>query len=129
MSMKPEIKEKWVAALRSGKYEKGRGRLNYGNKQFCCLGVLCEVALAEGLELKKEMLPDASDPVFYDGGSTFLPENVRAWAGLSAMDPTINNMGAALSSLNDEFTYKNHVREMTYTFNDIANFIEGDPNL
>lgn len=37
--MEKAIKKKWLAALRSGKYEKGHGRLKYGNK--CCpLGVL-----------------------------------------------------------------------------------------
>lgn len=33
----------WTAALRSGKYEQGRGFLN-GPKGHCCLGVLCELA-------------------------------------------------------------------------------------
>jgi hypothetical protein len=37
-----DIKEKWLTALRSGKYVKGTGRLCGGNK-YCCLGVLCEV--------------------------------------------------------------------------------------
>jgi hypothetical protein len=46
MKMDPKIKEKWIEALRSGKYEQGEGTLNKDNK-FCCLGVLCEVV---GLE-------------------------------------------------------------------------------
>lgn len=42
--MESELKEKWVNALRSGEYKQGRNRLvDYGNN-FCCLGVLCEVA-------------------------------------------------------------------------------------
>ena len=40
--MNPEIKAKWIEALRSGKYEQGQGKLNKNGK-FCCLGVLCEV--------------------------------------------------------------------------------------
>lgn len=41
--MDAQLKAKWVAALRSGKYEQGRQRLRNGDS-YCCLGVLCEVA-------------------------------------------------------------------------------------
>ncbi len=41
------IQTKWLEALESGKYEQGQGRLclldQRGNKEYCCLGVLCEV--------------------------------------------------------------------------------------
>lgn len=41
--MKPELKQKWIKALRSGKYQQGRYKL-YSRKQYgeyyCCLGVL-----------------------------------------------------------------------------------------
>lgn len=40
--MKKEIAEKWIAALRSGKYKQGRACLQKGD-QFCCLGVLCDI--------------------------------------------------------------------------------------
>lgn len=35
--------DQWVEALRSGKYKQGKGCLRYGDN-YCCLGVLCEVA-------------------------------------------------------------------------------------
>lgn len=38
-----ENRNKWLAALRSGDYEQGTGRLAEDGK-FCCLGVACEVA-------------------------------------------------------------------------------------
>ena len=41
--MNKEIKEKWVAALRSGEYEQARKKLYYAGG-YCCLGVLCVVA-------------------------------------------------------------------------------------
>ncbi len=45
MAMDPELKKKWVAALRSGEYKQGRNRLHRKvDNSFCCLGVLCEVA-------------------------------------------------------------------------------------
>ena len=42
MLMNPEIKAKWVAALRSGEYKQAKGQLRIGNS-FCCLGVLCNL--------------------------------------------------------------------------------------
>lgn len=53
--MKPELKEAWVKALRSGDYKQGQGALKWqgsGAALHCCLGVLCEVA---GLCLKSEV--------------------------------------------------------------------------
>lgn len=40
--MKAELKQKWVDALRSGKYEQGRFALRRNGK-FCCLGVLADI--------------------------------------------------------------------------------------
>lgn len=37
--MDPEIKKKWIEALRSGRYTQAKGRLRRGDA-FCCLGVL-----------------------------------------------------------------------------------------
>lgn len=41
--MEPELKRKWVDALRSGKFERGNGRLKADSK-YCCLGVLRHIA-------------------------------------------------------------------------------------
>lgn len=45
--MKKEIADKWVSALRSGKYRQSKNVLKRRNKigddSYCCLGVLCEV--------------------------------------------------------------------------------------
>ena len=41
--MKQDVKEKWVAALRSNKYKQGRSRLRNSDDTYCCLGVLCDV--------------------------------------------------------------------------------------
>lgn len=40
--MTPELKAKWIAALRSGEYQQGREALCLKDT-FCCLGVLAEV--------------------------------------------------------------------------------------
>lgn len=48
--MDPELKAKWIAALRSGEYQQHRdgltnyeGRRNGEPASYCCLGVLCVV--------------------------------------------------------------------------------------
>ena len=41
--MNAEIKQKWIVALRSGKYQQGFNRLR-SNDKYCCLGVLCDLS-------------------------------------------------------------------------------------
>lgn len=47
--MNKEIKEKWLCALRGGKYKQGRNVLKKKNEkgeiEYCCLGVLCDIYL------------------------------------------------------------------------------------
>lgn len=43
MKMNQEIKEKWLAALRSGKYKQGKTVLRSQDDCYCCLGVLCDI--------------------------------------------------------------------------------------
>lgn len=61
--MKPDIKDKWVTALRSDKYKQGDGHLRFtainGVTTFCCLGVLCDVMGAEWIK-GKPVLPDGT---------------------------------------------------------------------
>lgn len=52
--MNTEIKERWLKALRSGKYKQARGVLRKKRKDgsgefgYCCLGVLCDTIKPEG---------------------------------------------------------------------------------
>ena len=41
--MDAELRDKWVAALRSGKYKQGQINLRSSDDRFCCLGVLADV--------------------------------------------------------------------------------------
>lgn len=81
--MNERIGRLWIDALRSGKYEQGFGALNRNGK-FCCLGVLCEVAIAEGIKLevgnRSHPSDDATEFVYYDGRNAALPIAVREWA-------------------------------------------------
>ena len=87
--MNPEVKEKWVEALRSGEYKQGTNYLRSHNDRFCCLGVLCDIAEKEGIveaerywEFDDEVEDDPFANYSYDGTDTSLPIPVRIWAGL-----------------------------------------------
>lgn len=73
------VRKEWVKRLRSRKYKKGVGALQEHGR-FCCLGVLCEIAVEE------KIIPPSHESVFgttdYDGETGVLPESVRDWAGL-----------------------------------------------
>jgi hypothetical protein len=63
--MDPELKAKWVAALRSGEYQQTTGQLRKRDG-YCCLGVLCAAIAAD-----------------YDPGNGFLPMKFADEAGIS----------------------------------------------
>lgn len=89
--MKPKIKAKWVAALRSGEYRQWRGDLRgYGG--FCCLGVLCDVHAKEtGLSWWRQGIDSSA----YMGETGILPDRVCVWAGLDSCDPIMGDYKAA----------------------------------
>jgi hypothetical protein len=41
--MNKTLKDKWVAALRSGQYRQAKEYLHVPNLGYCCLGVLCDI--------------------------------------------------------------------------------------
>jgi hypothetical protein len=47
------IKIKWVSALRSGKYQQGKGVLRSSDNTYCCLGVLCDILNPEKWKYQK----------------------------------------------------------------------------
>ena len=75
LKLKPEIKTRFVEALRSNKYPQGMGRLR-GQDSFCCLGVLADLAVQDGLARWEE-----SDLVV-DGScfGTLFPGQLLSWA-------------------------------------------------
>lgn len=120
--MNPEIKALWLEALRSGEYEQGTSYLNM-NGQFCCLGVLCDIAVRQGVAVAVAtyydygIKADSSAVVYYDGDPTTLPLSVRGWAGLDHGNPGFDTAARErhlLAALNDE----------GLPFEDIATLIE-----
>lgn len=116
--MKPEIKQKWVAALRSGQYSQATGRLRRQDA-YCCLGVLCDLYQKETGD--GQWVP--IDPITTDGydflnSNALVPTEVQRWAGLPSADPSVPvpglNVPRGLAYLNDNGN----------KFTDIADIIE-----
>jgi hypothetical protein len=86
--MVPEVKAKWIEALRSDKYRQTGGVLHtqdsVGVSKFCCLGVLSEIAYQEGV-IQRERQPEGSEYRYGTGEKwdvAFLPHAVCEWAGI-----------------------------------------------
>lgn len=123
--MNKEIKQKWIEALRSGKYKQGtaalrkKDYLQKGKPEFCCLGVLCEIAIKEGV---------IKDPKKYDRyyntylypeiyGDQLLPLKVVKWAGLEDVNPSVIGPLGKTTSLAD-------LNDKGFNFTEIADLIE-----
>jgi len=91
--MNKDIADKWVAALRSGKYSQTVGRLcadtsdeGLAETSYCCLGVLCDLHAKEtgGGEW-------VGYEYFCDSGVGFEipPDEVVKWAGANSPNPEV----------------------------------------
>jgi hypothetical protein len=106
--MRPDIKNEWLIALRSGDYLQGTGQLHVPAQEdcseaFCCLGVLTDLHRKQyGGEWREpgEDL-DASYADFFGTLSSV----VRDWAGLGSSDPCVMYGGRHehMTRLNDSF--------------------------
>ena len=111
--MNKDIKKKWVDALRSGEYTQGRDALKNGDGQYCCLGVLCDLAAREGVVKETAKYGE----FYYDGASSLPPVSVMSWASLNDIFKRVEykNVPVPLDALNDSYCL---------TFNEIADLIE-----
>lgn len=100
--MDAEIKQKWVEALRSGKYEQGKHFLHRGEK-WCCLGVLADLICPKS---KQEFTDDIG--VSFDGSNGFLSGDLMLSCGMEAESQN------RLACMNDDLQ----------PFSEIADYIE-----
>lgn len=95
--MNPEAKALWLAALRSGDYKQAQGNLaaintREGTIGFCCLGVLCDVAMRNGVDVEARYVPGSHGGLItYNSSVGVLPGAVQDWAGLSVPNPTLSD--------------------------------------
>lgn len=112
------IKDKWIAALRSGEYQQGTNHLKYGD-HFCCLGVLTDLYIKE-----KGLTWDSKSPGSINGLSAIPSWDVVSWAGLNEANPSVivpesirGETGCTCDSLAQ-------MNDRGYTFEQIADVIE-----
>ena len=125
--MNSKIKEVWINALRSGKYEQGSEKLR-SVTGYCCLGVLCDIYAQEHntqweFRGDEEINPQSQDYWYFDEHSEFLPETVMNWAELKTHNPTVR----VHNDDEDTFYYTDELSDINdsgYDFSQIANIIE-----
>lgn len=93
--MNPNIKSRWLAALRSGDFPQGQHRLCDSEGNFCCLGVLSELAAQDGVVSKTR----SGDSVRYGTGWVMPPASVLNWAELEGSHA--DNVVGDLMNIND----------------------------
>ena len=128
--MNTEVKQKWIGALRSGKYEQGSEKLR-SVTGYCCLGVLCDIYAQEHntqweFRGDEEINPQSQDYWYFDEHSEFLPESVMNWAELKTHNPTVR-VDVEDNDDEDNWYYKDELSDINdsgYDFSQIANIIE-----
>jgi hypothetical protein len=115
-----ENAQKWINALRSGKYKQARGVLTDRDGGHCCLGVACELAVELGITTRHKY--EAGVRYGEDGTSMATPPlEVQEWLGL------LDQWG---SFRNEEGGFSDALTEMNdngASFEEIADVIADEP--
>ena len=137
--MNPEIKQRWVYALRNDYKQQSDGKLRTNNG-FCCLGVLCDLYLKDHKE-EWELVSHSDESQSQDyykcfDSSEILPRSVCRWAGLSSNNPILqvtedpeggefetyyDDDELLVSKMSEDIACLN---DTGYTFSSIADLIE-----
>jgi len=128
--MNTEVKQKWIDALRSGKYEQGSEKLR-SVTGYCCLGVLCDLYSKEqGAEWEFRGITETNlqpkDYWYFEGESEFLPDSVKDWAGMECKNPSLR-VDVTDNDDEDDWFYNDEIANLNdsgYTFNELSKLIE-----
>lgn len=125
--MNKALKDKWLAALRSGEYKQGMNCLMQespeGERSYCCLGVLCDVS--DTGEWEQRTVGGEVQEQFYwrsmdnQGRPTIntadVPDHLaKPWGLLERSEP-LSDKQSRLMHMNDDGQF---------SFNEIADWIE-----
>lgn len=144
--MDPEIKAEWVAALRSGTYKQGKGKLKavfdrwsapetlegeQTELRHCCLGVLSELAIGkegglDGCRFRGETSNDKTYSFFrkFRNEDGTIAEDAIDWGSWDVMPGETIQHWSKLSPEID--TYLATFNDQGATFAQIADFIEAE---
>lgn len=108
MKMPKELKERWLAALRSGVYKQGKGLLCDPAGRYCCLGVLQKVADGKVESRKSKALPMPTDNWYDKHG--ICPERYKVAASPISL-ATMNDKGNSFTDIADFIEEKVEVND------------------
>ncbi len=129
--MDKDVRDKWVAALRSGTYKQGiegLARVENDEARFCCLGVLCDIY---DREIGNNGWTDRGDGRMAHTDRRgisridYLPPDVYKWAGLREPNPVVNtDLAQEYAHYNQESRPLASLNDSGISFEAIANLIE-----
>lgn len=122
--LRKDVKAKWLAALRSGEYKQGRHYLAR-NDQYCCLGVLCEVAIKDGLDLKKTQHYGVKS-YGVTRNDMGLPREVVEYAFWKKRRPSLSSGDAMVNTEDGRQRWLSTLNDNGVSFAEIADAIERD---
>jgi hypothetical protein len=123
--MNPQVKEKWLTALRSGEYKQTDGALR-DSKGFCCLGVLCDVYTKENnKEWECVVFSDEATGHYwkFDGSMETLPQTVIDWAELDDNCPEVRYVIDPNYTIDDKYLIAD-LNDRGINFKVLADLIE-----
>lgn len=101
MENKPSVssdnfKQKWIEALRSGKYEQGKACLKTEDSKFCCLGVACDITNPNG------WYKEDGKTYFNGGHKAYAPEYIVSYRNIDQDElASMNDRGISFSEIAD----------------------------
>lgn len=127
ITLNQEVKDLWIAALRSDDYKQAKGVLQGYTKGkelgHCCLGVLCDLAIKAGVAVYSDDMGYGDPNDEDDFNDSVLPLVVRQWAGLHDADPFIHGSPDEYGECQDRMASSWNDKQKS-SFEEIANMIE-----
>lgn len=121
--MKKEIAEKWVATLRSGEIQQTTGALGKADGKRCCLGVLCDIAVEDGVIGEPEEYGEWEEYgqwMNYAGEGNVLPKAVQVWAGMRTPNGMYEETADGVCLLSQDNDAGNTFTQIAYTIEKYA---------
>lgn len=116
--MNPEVKAKWLEALRGGKYGQCITYLRQGDS-YCCLGVLCDLLKPAGWSGEDDEHSD--DVRWFNGTHEELPPDFICQAAGLPEAETVHSSEPERNNATEQLAYLNDCGK---SFAEIADFIE-----
>jgi hypothetical protein len=141
--MKKAIAAAWATRLRAGGYKQGHGALKVSHNdgkswEYCCLGVLCEMAVEAGVAVQRRGNDSMRFGMTFgapgakygsdETSSGYLPEVVRVWAGMMSPSGHLRDRFAAKGPYTNEKRGLASRNDGGETFDAIADTIAKHPD-